>query len=107
MSAIESSESPLMLSPTRNGEAERTTKQMVTENIPDAQIARDSHAWKVYSNERDGEVLGWSFKSEDGAWKDAVDNGFEGPHVLTDCGGQTARCCGTANGCRWCARGQR
>jgi hypothetical protein len=28
---------------------------------------------------------------------------FNGPHVLTDSHGWTARCCGTAEGCKWCA----
>ena len=28
---------------------------------------------------------------------------FNGPHVLTDRHGGTARCCGTVEGCKWCA----
>jgi hypothetical protein len=28
---------------------------------------------------------------------------FNGPHVLTDNHGWTARCCGNAEGCKWCA----
>ena len=28
---------------------------------------------------------------------------FNGPHVLTDNHGWTARCCGTVEGCKWCA----
>jgi hypothetical protein len=33
----------------------------------------------------------------------SFDGRFNGPHVLTDDKGWTARCCGHAAGCKWCA----
>lgn len=32
-----------------------------------------------------------------------IDERFQGPHVLTDRQGWTAKCCGNAAGCKWCA----
>lgn len=35
---------------------------------------------------------------------DTTYNGkFNGPHILTDRQGWTARCCGNSHGCKWCA----
>ena len=32
-----------------------------------------------------------------------LDVRFNGPHILTDRYGRSARCCGDPNGCKWCA----
>jgi hypothetical protein len=33
----------------------------------------------------------------------SYDGRFNGPHILTDRFGWTARCCGNPQGCKWCA----
>lgn len=50
---------------------ESSDETVVREAVPDVRIGRESYAWQVYSDNLDGEVLGWDFRSKSKAWENA------------------------------------